>query len=269
MELRLRKGAAERDWRWRLRPPLEGSGKGRRMRGLRPLRMPSFSKRRRERGFRLPLPNPPGTAAGLPGVNGRLPRERGLPRDRRRPGSAKASAPAWKGSWKAQAGFARRATEGKPRNGVNGFGRFAQRVRKKERGAHASGTGDRMGKGGASAPLPTHQGDRTGFGLLVNHPPSGTPRRQAGHGAGTVGAGGNTGPHEVFVSKWYLEPGGAGAQAAYVSAHPEEGLSLAKARLEGRFASMLCVLRDAGSTGSPAPQDERGLGLANLPCFAA
>ncbi len=43
--------------------------------------------------------------------------------------------------------------------------------------------------------------------------------------------------------------------AAPAPAHPEEGLSspkgVAKARLEGR------VLRDAGSTGSPAPQHER------------
>jgi hypothetical protein len=103
------------------------------MRGLRLSRMPSFSKRQRERKLRLSIPNPPGTAAGLPGVNGRLPRNRGLPRDRRRPGSAKVSAGARKGSWKAQAGLAPPATEGNPGR-RSGFGRFARRVRKKVRG---------------------------------------------------------------------------------------------------------------------------------------
>jgi hypothetical protein len=46
-----------------------------------------------------------------------------------------------------------------------------------------------------------------------------------------------------------------GEIAPLISAHPEEGLSLSKARLEGR--TMVALLRDATSTSSVAPQDER------------
>jgi hypothetical protein len=117
------------------------------------------------------------------------------------------------------AGLALQAAEGKP-EGRGGFGQGVRRARKwkgasvpdRDRMETGCGFGRAAirteppglrpgsvpkGKGGASAPSPTRPGDRMGESPCANHPPSGTPRRQAGHGAGTVGAGGDTSPHYV------------------------------------------------------------------------
>jgi hypothetical protein len=133
MELRLRMEQPNGTGRGGFGLFCEGSGKGRRMRRLRPWRMPNFSKRQRERRLWPPLPNPPGTAAGLPDVNGRLPRNSGLPLDRGRPGGTTASAGSAEGLLESACGACPAATEGNPER-LSGFGRFARRVRKKERG---------------------------------------------------------------------------------------------------------------------------------------
>jgi hypothetical protein len=95
--------------------------------------------------------------------------------------------------------------------GWDAGGRFGERrrpggtVRASARTEPPQGIGWRLGAAQTRKPA-TGRATRP----TASHPPSGTPRRQAGHGAGTVGAGGNTGPHHGFGSKWYLEPVGNG-----------------------------------------------------------
>ena len=114
-KLRLRTGAAERDWdggfgfseRFRRRDGTSG--------GFGLCGMPELFEAAAGEEASVSLPNPPGTAAGLPGVNGRLPRECGLPLDRRRPGDAKASAGACEGLLESASGVRPVSDGGKPR----------------------------------------------------------------------------------------------------------------------------------------------------------
>lgn len=109
------------------------------------------------------LPNPPGTAAGLPGVNGRLPRNQRLAAGSREARKREGFGPNAERLLESASEVRPASDGGKPRKGASGFGRFARRVRKKERGLTLPIRKPGWGRAALRRRSRPTNGDRTGL----------------------------------------------------------------------------------------------------------